>query len=131
MKMHLQQRWNGMVAFAVAALLALQMALAPLALAAAANAPAVDAFGNPLCITHFDQQEPASAPGKDRALAPDCCTLACGMAASLAPVPRAVVLAFNPFAQPSQRIFDGYGDDHLPAAHDALPGHPRGPPAIA
>ena len=25
MKMHLQQRWNGMVAFAVAALLALQM----------------------------------------------------------------------------------------------------------
>lgn len=130
MKTHLQQRWNGMVAFAVAALLALQMALAPLAIASTASASPVDAFGNPLCITHLDQQEPASAPDKERTLAPDCCTLACGMAASLAPVPRAVFLAFDPFAQPSQRIFDGYGD-HLPAAHDALSGHPRGPPAIA
>lgn len=128
MTKHLQQRRIGMVAFAVAIVMALQLVLSPLALAAAA-AP-VDAFGNPLCITHTDAQEPASAPGKERSFAPDCCTLACGMAAVFVPTHRSVPILFNPLAQPSQRIVDRYGDT-VPSVHDALPGHPRGPPAIA
>ncbi len=130
MNTHLQQCRIGMVAFAVAVLMALQALLGPLAVAAAAGASPVDAFGNPLCITHAEEQEPASAPGKERSLAPDCCTLACGMAAAFVPTHRSVPILFNPLAQPSQRILDGYGD-MVPSAHDALPGHPGGPPAIA
>jgi hypothetical protein len=130
MTKHLQQRRIGMVAFAVAMLMALQVALAPLALAATASAAPVDAFGNPLCISHVEEQEPASAPGKERARAPDCCTLACGMAASIVPTHRAVLIPFDPLAQPSQRIADRHGSD-VPSVHDALTGHPRGPPAIA
>lgn len=130
MNKHLQQRRIGMVAFAVAMLMALQVALSPLAVAATAAAAPVDAFGNPICITHIDEQEPASAPGKERALAPDCCTIACGMAAAFVPTHRVVPILFNPLAQSSQRILDGYGDT-VPPAHDALPGHPRGPPVIA
>lgn len=130
MKMHMQQRRNGWVAFAVAVLMALQVLLSPLAQAAAAGNSAVDAYGNPLCITHLDEQKPASTPGKERSPAPDCCTLACGMAAGLVPPYRPILILFNPLAQPSQRIFDGY-DDHAPSAHEALPGHPRGPPTLA
>ncbi len=127
MNRHPQQRRIGMVAFAVAVLMALQVALAPLAIAAAA-AP-LDAFGNPICLSHVEEQ-PASAPDRERALAPDCCTLACGMAAVFVPTHRAVAILFNPLARPSQRIPDAYGDI-APPAREALPGHPRGPPALA
>lgn len=129
MKKHFQQRRIGMVAFAVAFLMALQVLLSPLAMAASAGSSLLDAFGNPLCINHVEEEEPASAPGKERSLAPDCCTLACGMAAGLVPTDRAVPILFNPLAQPSQRMFHGHGD-HVPSVHEALPGHPRGPPAI-
>jgi hypothetical protein len=130
MKTHLQQRRNGWVAFAVAVLMALQVLLSPLAQASAAGNAPVDAYGNPLCITHLGEENPASAPGKERSRALDCCTLACGMAAGLVPPYRPVLIPFNPLAQPSQRIFDGY-EDHVPLAHDSLPGHPRGPPTLA
>lgn len=128
MNIHLHQRRIGMVAIAVAILMALQIMLSPFAVAA--TALPVDAFGNPLCITHLDAQEPASVPDKERSLVPDCCMLACGMAVGFVPPHHAVPILFNPLAQPSQRIVDGYGDT-VPSAHDALTGHPRGPPAIA
>lgn len=130
MTIYMQQRRNGWVAFAVAVLMALQVFLSPLAQTAMAGSSVVDAYGNPLCITHIDEPNPASKPGKERSLAPDCCTLAYGMAAGLVPPFRPVLILFNPLAQPSQRIFDGY-DDQAPSAHEALSGHPRGPPTLA
>ncbi|GAA4167071.1 hypothetical protein [Shinella granuli] len=130
MNKRLQQSRIGMVAFAVAILMALQVLLSPFAVAASAATSPVDAFGNPLCITHIEEQEPASAPGKERSLAPDCCVLACGSAAAFVPTHHAVPILFNPLAQPSQRILDGYGDT-VPSVYDALPGHPRGPPTSA
>lgn len=130
MTMHMQQRRNGWVAFAVAVLMALQVLLSPMTHASSAGNSPLDAYGNPLCITHLDEQKPASMPGKERSRAPDCCTLACGMVAGLVPPYRPVLILFNPLAQPSQRIINGH-DDHVPLAHEALPGHPRGPPAFA
>lgn len=124
------QRGIGRVAFAVALLMALQALLSPLALAASAGASPLDAFGNPLCITHVEQPEPASAPGKAHSSASDCCTLACGMVLSFVPTDRSDFIVFDPLAQPSRRMSDGYGDAP-PSVHEALPGHPRGPPALA
>ncbi|UDF32392.1 UNVERIFIED_ORG: hypothetical protein LHK14_21540 (plasmid) [Roseateles sp. XES5] len=130
MKMHLQQRRNGWVAFAVAALMALQAFLSPLAQASVIGSSPIDAYGNPLCITHLDEQKQASTPDKERPSAPNCCTLACGMAAGLVPPFRPVLILFNPLAQPSQRIFDSY-EDPARSVREALPGHPRGPPTFA
>jgi len=131
MKKQLHQRRIGRVAFVVAVLMALQALFGTLSLATAAAPSPVDAFGNPLCITHMVERQEAPAPGKeDRAHAPDCCTLACGMAAGFVSTERAVAILFNPLAQPSQRMPDGYAAPVGPV-HDDLPGHPRGPPAIA
>lgn len=119
-----------MVALAAVVLFALQALLGTFAFAAGTGPSMVDAFGNPLCITHTEEQQPASAPGTDRSLAPDCCTLACGVATGFVPTDRAVAVLFNPLAQPSQRMFYGTAEPIGPA-YDDLPGHPRGPPAAA
>ena len=126
----MQQRGIGKVAFAVAVLMALQAFFGTLALAAAATPSALDAFGNPLCITHMAQQQEVPAPGGDDRLGHDCCTLACAMAANFVPTDRTAAILFNPLAQPSQRMVDGHADPVGPA-HDDLSGHPRGPPATA
>jgi hypothetical protein len=118
------------MAFAIALLISLQALLGTAALAAAVANPTLDAFGNPLCIAHMDEQDPASAPGKERSLAPDCCTLACGVAIGTAPDDHADALLFNPLAQRSQRMVAGHAAPVRPV-HDDLPGHPRGPPATA
>ncbi len=130
MKKQLHQRRIGRVAFVVAVLVALQALLGTLSLAAVAAASPVDAFGNPLCITHMAEQQQAPAPGKGRAHTPDCCTLACAAAAGFVSTDRVAAILFNPLAQPSQRMADGYVEPVGPV-HDDLPGHPRGPPAIA
>ncbi|AOF94035.1 hypothetical protein [Sinorhizobium sp. RAC02] len=130
MKKHLQQRRTAVVAFAIAVLLSLQALFGSAALAGTVANPTLDAFGNPLCITHMDAQDPASAPGKERSLAPDCCTLACGVAVGMTPDNQADAVLFNPLAQPSQRLVAGHAVPVRPV-HDDLPGHPRGPPATA
>jgi hypothetical protein len=130
MTIYMQRRRTGWVAFTVAVLMALQVLLSPLAQAAAAGISAVDAYGNPLCITHLDKKKPPSTPDNERSCTPDCCTLACGMATGLVPPYRTVLILFIPLAQPPQRIFDGY-DDHAPLTYEALSGHPRGPPTLA
>ncbi len=130
MKRRMQQRRNGMVALAAVILFALQALLGTFATAAAAAAPAmVDAFGDPLCITHQEQQ-PTPEPGKDHSAAPDCCTLLCGVATGFVPTDPGVATLFNPLAQPSQRMPGGNAAP-LGPAHDDLPGHPRGPPLAA
>lgn len=130
MAKQLQHRRIGTVAFAFAVLMALQALFGTFALAAAPSS--VDAFGNPLCITHMAEQQQAPVqgpiPGKDGVPGHNCCTLACAAAVNFVPTDRAAAILFNPLAQPSQRMPEGYAD---PAArpHDDLPGHPRGPPA--
>lgn len=127
MKRRLQQRRKGTVALAAAILFSLQALFGTFATAVAAAGPAmVDAFGDPLCITHQEQQ-PTPEPGKDHSLALDCCTLLCGVAAGFMPTDHGEATLFNPLAQPSQRILGGYVAP-LGPAHDDLPGHPRGPP---
>ncbi len=54
MKKHLQQRRIGMVAFAVAFLMALQVLLSPLAMAASAGSSPLDAFGNRIPSLTFE-----------------------------------------------------------------------------
>jgi hypothetical protein len=132
MAKQLQQRRIGTVAFALAVLMALQALFGTFALAAAAAPSSVDAFGNPLCITHMAEQQQAPIqgpiPGKDGVPGHDCCTLACAAAVNFVPTGRAAAILFNPLAQPSQRMLEGYAAPAV-RAHDDLPGHPRGPPA--
>ncbi len=120
----------GMVAVAVAILMAFQSLLGPFAMAAGAASPMLDAFGNPLCIAGMEGHEPASAPGKDHALMPECCTLACSMSFAFVPTDRAVAILFTPLVQPLPRVRVRYADQ-IRSVLDDLPGNPRAPPVAA
>jgi len=126
MTKQLRNRWIDVVAFAAAFLVALQVSFASYAMAAGAGTTMVDAFGNPLCISHMEEQMSDTAPGKERTLLPECCTLACAMAIGFTPSDRAVSIFFNPLAQPSDRIADTHADVVRPARNNLL-GYPRAP----
>ena len=119
---------TGLVAIAAALAIALQALLASYSMAAGVAMPTVDAFGNPLCLSHMADGD--QDPGKDGTHIPPCCTLACGMAVSLAPPARGVAIFFNPLAQPSDRIADAHAGPVRPVRL-ALPGYPRAPPLSA
>jgi hypothetical protein len=112
------------VALVAAAVLVLQSVFSAWA-SAAPQAPMLDAFGNPLCITSADGHAPGPAGGHSKPS--DCCMLGCaGIAHALAasadataglvhqPVPRDVA-----YAAPRQISLE-------PADHN--PGSPRAPP---
>ncbi len=109
-------------------MLVLQAVLGAFAAGAAHAAPTLDAFGNPLCITHApadDQPSPAGSPQL-----PDCCTVACSMVAP-ATDPGATA---NGLANPLTLAVPAPAAE-IPAPADALqpahePGNPRAPPAI-
>ncbi|MFT4161556.1 hypothetical protein [Shinella sp.] len=119
-----------MVAVAVAILLALQALLGSAALAAHSAMPALDSFGNPLCVTGAEGHAPEPGQDRDRSPLPDCCTIACTMALGFVPTDRAAAIFFNPLVQPSQRIV-ARKVLHLRSMLDRLPGNPRAPPLAA
>lgn len=111
-----------LLALSVALVLALQSFL-PQWAAALPSGPALDSFGNPLCLT-----DPAHSPG--HAGLPDCCALGC-LQAKTSPAPPPDTDAFRPrpilaatFPAPSRA-------DALPAASRYRPGYPRAPPVTS
>ena len=92
--------------------------------------PALDAFGNPLCIGHIPDQDHGSNPAGKKAAVPDCCTIACGVVFAAAPPPAAEIGLINPLAEPAQLSVGDYGlQARIPP--DYRPGYPRAPPAFA
>lgn len=105
-------------------MLVVQAMLAAFAVGAAAAAPMLDAFGNPLCIAGMAASGTGDSP--DSAL-PGCCTGACGMVAPLAPASPAARSLANPLAF-SIDAPRGSMRAAPPAAEDHDPGSPRAPP---
>lgn len=91
---------------------------------AATPHPALDAFGNPLCVTGADH----SQPDGDHHKLPGCCILGCSaFTSNMAPPDEAwLEIGFDAthirYAPPPREIVVGEDD------HD--PGSPRAPPAL-
>ncbi len=122
-----QQRRFGLVAVAVAVVMALQTLLGTFAFAANAATPMVDAFGNMLCINSAEGHNPGSTPNKDRPLLPECCTLACGLVHAFVPADTSLGVLFNRLAEPLQQPVIRFAEPFR-SALDSLPGNPRAPP---
>lgn len=118
---------QGKLAFVAAIVLVLQAFLTAWSTGAMPLSPALDAFGNPLCVTsaEFASGDTDHQPGD----LPNCCTLGCSMVAPLLPAPageaeRIVIVG----EMPTDAAFDQSALHRLPD-HD--PGHPRAPPLTA
>lgn len=107
------------LALSVALVLALQSFL-PQWAAALPSGPALDPFGNPLCLT-----DPAHSTG--HAGLPDCCALGC-LQAKTPPAPPPDAEAFRPRPILAAAFHDPSRADGLPAAAQHRPGYPRAPP---
>lgn len=111
-----------------ACVLVLQAAAGALALGSAAASPALDAFGNPLCVggTAVQQAPDGVAPG----LLPDCCTAACALFApgTAGAAPHSLA---NPLAPVSVVAFPAPSGVGPAASHAHGPGNPRAPPPAA
>ena len=123
-----RHRWNGTTAIFAAVMLFFQLALGGFALGtAAAAAPTLDIFGNPLCITGFHASQDEN--DRDHSALPDCCTPGCSMFAPVKGLHREQSALANPLARPDIRptiAHSGFAielDDHDP-------GNPRAPPFI-
>ena len=116
---------SGRLAFIAALLLVFQTLGASLALGAAASAPLLDAWGNPICATSADG---TPAHEGDGSKLPPCCTLNCPMVSvPLGPAPQmgaSLIL-------PRTAVLDA--SRHVRAVFVARtakhhPGNPRAPP---
>lgn len=75
-------RRDNKVAFVATLALLLQAVFMAWSVGAAPAAPALDAFGNPLCITGADGAAPAGFAGLGT---PDCCAFGCSLSATTVP----------------------------------------------
>jgi hypothetical protein len=107
-------------------LLVLQMVVGSLALAVEA-APARDAFGSIICISHPDQSAPADQQGDHKA--PACCMLGCNLFSPGVLAANSGDLVENRFAVRSEPI--GTGSETGPFARpETHPRNPRAPPLL-
>ena len=119
---------GSVAAFLAALIFVVQVSLAAWGSAAMAGQPALDAFGNPLCITTDDGK--GVLPPGEHGKVPSCCTLGCMAAATVLAGPDPVVTAFvaPPVSSlPVAHASDGPGLDRL----DHHPASPRAPPLQA
>lgn len=95
---------------------------------ASASPIALDAFGNPLCITS-QEHGGGEAPGLPHNKVPACCTLSCGWSAATAvPVPNDPALE----APLTIAVYRAVYIETVDAGRmlRRLPANPRGPPSI-
>lgn len=108
-----------MLALSVALVLALQ-SLLPRWAAALPSGPALDPFGNPLCLTD-------SAHSTGDAGQPDCCAPGCLQAETPPPHP-ADTEPLRPWPSLATAFREPARAQVLPAASRYRPGYPRAPP---
>ena len=116
---------QALVALVAGCLLLVQAFTSAWASGAMPLGPRLDAFGNPLCITSTDNDDPTGGHSK----LPDCCVLGCSAAVPplAAPACGSIVLAL-----PLQRSGSGLSVRIVVRAEiqDHNPGSPRAPPLI-
>jgi hypothetical protein len=115
------------VALVASYVLVLQVLVGAFALGAAAAAPMLDVFGNPICITSTASVETDTDRSTHSAI-PDCCSVACSMFAPVTADARAPHWLSNPRVPatlhrtaPSYAVAPDEPFDHQP-------GNPRAPP---
>lgn len=113
------------LAMALLAMMA-QAFLGGWALAANANRPMFDAWGNPLCISTDD----GSGHGPAQTGMPGCCIIGAGVASGWTPEPSEVNVLDAPYRAFVPVEFDPEGGLDTNAARQTLPGNPRAPPAL-
>ncbi|MBX3582351.1 MAG: hypothetical protein KF810_10670 [Rhizobiaceae bacterium] len=122
-----QKRRGTVIAFVATLLLFMQALVGAYATGAAAAAPMLDAFGNPLCMPGMER----SGGDTDRSghkIFPDCCTVSCGMFLSALSDNRPSHSLSNPLSASAARIFSVL-DAHPPTfALERRSGRPRAPP---
>lgn len=118
------RRWRPQVALVAACILILQALSSAMTLGGAPAARQLDAYGNPLCLTHADE---SGAPSDgDQAKHPNCCTLGCGGFSYLLAAPGGDA-AGHRFALVSEPMrFRPAAGPSLDPDHE--PGKPRAPP---
>lgn len=104
------------------------LALALQAMLATASAmpepPPLDRFGNPLCVSGTESGR--DSPAGSHAGVPECCTLGCTTAASLAPPPEDGAAFSRPLPATGPRLRPSVAGD--PAGPGRTPANPRAPP---
>ncbi|TKT82403.1 hypothetical protein [Aquamicrobium sp. LC103] len=123
----LRQKGSFWVALVAAYMLVLQSAMGALALGIGPSQPALDAFGNPLCITGTERSDAGGKAG--HGLLPDCCVPGCAMFAPASNPPEAASVATLP-SLPGRISFAVERDISVPAP-EHHPGNPRAPPLTA
>jgi hypothetical protein len=117
-----------MVAFVAAFVLLLQSFATAWSAGAMPATPALDAFGNALCITSVDHD--GEAPAGDHSKPLNCCTFFCNAASPLLATPSGAGFALLPPLVRSNVPFTAPKTVHVKAPdHD--PGSPRAPPLTA
>lgn len=111
-----------MPALVAALALALQTMLA--AASAMPEPLLLDRFGNPLCVTGTESGRDSHAGG--HAGVPECCTLGCATAASLAPPPEDGTALSRPLPATGTRLHPSAAGDR--GSPGRTPANPRAPP---
>jgi hypothetical protein len=124
------KRRRGWIALPAIFALLLYSVVAGFADAAMAQPQHLDAFGNPICSAHADQ-DPSSLPGEpsDHSHTPDCCLAGCNLAGGHALPPAA-----QPFllVRPTEAFYAAAPDYRTGAERfEWSPLNPRAPPASA
>lgn len=124
---YLAQRFRIWLVIAAAAMLLVNAVGASLASAGVANM-AVDAFGNPLCIT--GTADDGSLPAGDHQKLPSCCTLGCTMGSAVVAAAEAEGVAQIVWPRRQSSLPPTESLIRL-RAPDYDPGNPRAPPLTA
>jgi len=120
-----KQHFSAYVAFLAACVLFLQSFFSAYAIAGVPTQPALDAFGNPLCITSTWSGQDEKTPVHSQL--PNCCTFGCSSVSPLLPTPdfNQVVALITRFDEKAVFFHQALFFSH-PSTRE--PGLPRAPP---
>lgn len=121
--------WNVRIALAAAFILVLQAMSSGLVTGSMASPVALDAFGNPICVTSTDHFGGATKDDGGHHLGSECCSMGCGAFVSLALTIPPTGVAPRPAADQAgpawvRQLVPPRQPDHDPAS-------PRAPPRLA
>lgn len=122
-----QKRRSTGIAIVATIVLFLQALVGAYATGAAAAAPMLDAFGNPLCMPGMETSGGDTDRSGQKSL-PDCCTVSCSMFLSALADDRSLHSLSNPLSASVARAFSALDANAPTFALERRSGRPRAPP---